>query len=402
MDFKSYLNSLLEPPFTVIDHILTHATKQKDTKMATHIYKVLTLSNRLELYLLSCVETEIDNTLSEQTAFRLNSKTTRLLNIIYMSTGIGFLYHCLSPLFEEIMNKNIKLKNLRNCKHGDQDLTTCAKLVNLTFTSTVESKDYCPSLVRRVLRRVYDKLNEKFPDSNTSWICLGGFVFLRYLCPAIIQPLEWGLAYDIPQDMMETYTQISIVLQKMANVKHSELDSPLNRLMDVFVESRKVEYFNFVTELANVPYIQTTTSVEENTQQFTFYLKILQGYYQQHKTEIDIDVDEETLMKFKEFEYMNFDKEQSIVVFKSIERTQFTSYPKSIKSKEIVKEFLDKLKNGITISLFDMSYLQHSLDLEAHVYNQAINDLANARYNSYFPGIASSSTLPLYLDDYSQ
>ncbi|BFU21231.1 Ras GTPase-activating protein, putative [Entamoeba histolytica HM-1:IMSS-B] len=399
---KLSLTSLFTPPFTVLDTIIEFALKNKDTKIADYVYKTLTIANRLELYIHRCVSEEIQGTQSEQTAFRLNSKTTRLLNIIYLNQGIGFLFHCLSPLFDEIEKKKIKIKPLRTCKTGDQDLIICAQLVNMTFQRTISNIDNCPPIVRRVLRKVYDELNNKFPQSNTSWICLGGFIFLRYICPAIIRPLEWGLVYDIPTDMLETYTQISVVLQKVANVKHSDVDDPLGRLTNVLVESRKLDYFKFVTELANVPYETLIEEYPTTTQQFNYYLGKLQDYFLQHKQEIISTLKPSQINKFSVFEQMNFNEPDSQVTLPSIVLNNLTQFPQSIKSKYILTELKNKIEKGQTITLWDIHYLQKSMQLEQAIYEESTKDLVNARYNSYFPGIVTSSVELIYREDYSQ
>ena len=172
-NYKKNYESLFQPPFTVLDKILDHAIKIKEAKIAEYVYKALLAADRLEFYLHDCIKKEIENTEGEQTAFRLNSKTTRLMNIIYLNQGIGFLYHSLSPLFEEIDKKKIKLKALRNCKSGDKDLTQCARLVNMTFENIMKNSNDCPIMLRRVLRRVFDEMQKKYPNSTTSWVCLG-------------------------------------------------------------------------------------------------------------------------------------------------------------------------------------------------------------------------------------
>ncbi|ELP87815.1 hypothetical protein EIN_273420 [Entamoeba invadens IP1] len=402
MNTPKLLTTVLSPPFTVLDGILDFALKNKDTKMADYVYKTLTITNRLEVYIQKCVSDEIQGTLSEQTAFRLNSKTTRLMNIIYLNQGIGFLYHCLTPLFNEILEKKIKLKPLRLCKNGDPDLVTCARLVNLTFQKTFSNIENCPIIVRRVLRKVYDELSLKFPQSKTSWVCLGAFIFLRYICPAIIQPLEWGLAYEPPTDMADTYMQISVVMQKVANVKHSDVDDPVGRLTDMLVESKKMEYFNFVTELASVPYETKVEEYTTTTQQFNFYLGHLQHYYREHSKEIMVHMSQHDQVQFVMFEQMNFNGGDVEVTFPRIVLTEREKYFQSIKSERVLEELIQRITQGKSITAWDLKYLQHCCELERAVSGECTKDLVNARFNSYFPGIVTSSNMLIYHDDYSQ
>ena len=224
-------------------------------------------------------------------------------------------------------------------------------------------------------------------------------MFLRYICPAIIRPLEWGLVYDIPNDMLETYTQVSIVLQKMVNCKKVEMLDELSKITNTFVDSKRVEYFNFVTELANVPYATESKEYTCSTQQFNFYLSHIKQYYLQHKKEINKTIEPLEMTSLMSFEQMKFEENIEITLPKLI-MEDVASYPKHIKSKDLLNEMKEKIVNNQQISVWEMNYFQKQLNLEQTVYDLAMVDLVSERYNSYFPGFMSSTIDMVVYEDY--
>jgi len=54
-----------------------------------------------------------------------------------------------------------------------------------------KSVDLCPLTFRQIFKHAQDEVNLKFPDMHR--LVVGGFIFLRFFCPAIVTPEKYHL-----------------------------------------------------------------------------------------------------------------------------------------------------------------------------------------------------------------
>jgi len=80
----------------------------------------------------------------------------------------------------------------------------------------VNSKRECPIQIREVLSQTYAEAEEKYPKSGE--LCVGGLLFLRFFCPALVTPQLFGLVKDAPpKNVQRTLTLLTKILQNIAN-----------------------------------------------------------------------------------------------------------------------------------------------------------------------------------------
>jgi len=82
-------------------------------------------------------------------------------------------------------------------------------------------------------------------------IPLGGFIFLRFICPALTSPHIYGLVKDPPStNAQRMLILISKVLQNLAGCKHfkEEYMSPMNEFIDV----NKTNLLEFYKEISTL------------------------------------------------------------------------------------------------------------------------------------------------------
>jgi len=107
-------------------------------------------------------------------------------------------------------------------------LLTCQKL----FTGIIATAEDVPIMIREVLRHVSDAVSNRFPaaaaatmaaDSSGSsddvrYKAVGGFMFLRFIVPAITAPHIYGLFAEPPDESSQRkLVLLSKVLQNLAN-----------------------------------------------------------------------------------------------------------------------------------------------------------------------------------------
>jgi len=85
------------------------------------------------------------------------------------------------------------------------------------LTSFMKTVHQLPREVQEVLRHVYHEVKEKFNEEAANK-GIGGFLFLRYVCPALMAPHVYGLLKDAPHPTAQRQLiLIAKVLQNLAN-----------------------------------------------------------------------------------------------------------------------------------------------------------------------------------------
>jgi hypothetical protein len=89
---------------------------------------------------------------------------------------------------------------------------------------------------------------------TVAYTAVSGFLFLRFICPAILSPKLFGLLRDHPRPKAQrTLTLIAKVLQKMSNMstfgKREEWMEPMNR----FLTSQRPVFRDYIDQVCGIP-----------------------------------------------------------------------------------------------------------------------------------------------------
>jgi hypothetical protein len=87
----------------------------------------------------------------------------------------------------------------------------------MRFVEAISSSDpFFPPLFRKILEDVRSIVTASFPDS--ALLSVGGFLFLRFIVPAIATPEHYGTKFtNVTAPQRRALTLISKVIQNMAN-----------------------------------------------------------------------------------------------------------------------------------------------------------------------------------------
>lgn len=117
-------------------------------------------------------------------------------------------------------------------------LTRTSKILKAIFAS---SNSMSPQL-RQFCAAVIAQVGAKFSDNNADYKAVGGFVFLRLLCPAIVAPHVYGLLPENPNETSQRYfILIAKTLQNLANETlpgtNEEFMAPINEFITKNISS---------------------------------------------------------------------------------------------------------------------------------------------------------------------
>eukprot|EP01105_Mastigella_eilhardi_P023591 TRINITY_DN598_c1_g1_i2.p1 TRINITY_DN598_c1_g1~~TRINITY_DN598_c1_g1_i2.p1 ORF type:complete len:314 (+),score=105.31 TRINITY_DN598_c1_g1_i2:93-1034(+) len=167
------------------------------------------------------INEEVANTVQAETLFRTNSVTTKMMSALYKKFGKDYIKFCFGPFWTAIAAKDFSLPlsgTLANLQVSEGvDLGACVvkhvQLCQDICERIFVSKDACPMMLRQVFQHVQTTVGRKFPALKTTVV--GGFLFLRFLCPSVLHPEQYGM--PVEKNTERLLILVSSTLTKLAN-----------------------------------------------------------------------------------------------------------------------------------------------------------------------------------------
>jgi len=174
-------------------------------------------------YLKSSLTHDIRKTTMGETMFREMSVSTRMLSIyLEMEEGREYLKSIALELVSSISSVEHSLEVNPNNVSGAERVNLRANLAQIVDMSqkfldkVLSSASRCPLLFRELMLHTKQRVDRVFP--NMTHAVVGGFVFLRFLCPAIVTPHKFGLLSKPPdKNSLRVCVLITKLLQSVSN-----------------------------------------------------------------------------------------------------------------------------------------------------------------------------------------
>ncbi|KAJ5109249.1 hypothetical protein N7456_005924 [Penicillium angulare] len=192
--------------------------------------------------------------------FRGNSLLTKALDQHMRRLGKEYLEETIGERLREIDENDpeCEVDPARVPRAEDLD-RNWRNLINLTTTvwkSIAISWSRCPAELRRIFRHVRACAEDRYGDflRTVTYSSVSGFLFLRFFCPAILNPKLFGLLKDHPRSRAQrTLTLIAKALQGLANMTTFGNKEPWMEPMNKFLAGNRAEFKQFVDLICDIP-----------------------------------------------------------------------------------------------------------------------------------------------------
>ncbi|KAH7325791.1 hypothetical protein B0I35DRAFT_448861 [Stachybotrys elegans] len=195
--------------------------------------------------------------------FRGNSLLTQSLEFHMRRLGKEYLEDVLQAKIFELneINPDCEIDPSKVPSHIspaelDQRWNQLIHLTTEVWQCIADSAEQLPPELRHVLKYIRAVAEDRYGDflRSVAYTSVSGFLFLRFICPAILSPKLFGLLRDHPRPRAQrTLTLIAKALQKMANLstfgKREEYMEPMNRFLNV---QRQV-FKDFIDKVCGIP-----------------------------------------------------------------------------------------------------------------------------------------------------
>ncbi|XP_036385298.1 ras GTPase-activating protein 1 [Megalops cyprinoides] len=263
-EYSEFKELVLLREFHVI-YALAHVCGQDRTLLASILLRIFR-HEKMEAPLLRTLnDREISMEDEATTLFRATTLASTLMEQYMKATATPFVHHALKDTILKIMEckQSCELNPSKLEKNEDVSLNL-AHLLNI-LSELVEKIFMAAEILPPTLRFIYGCLQksvqQKWPRNTTMRTrVVSGFVFLRLICPAILNPRMFNIIADPPSSTAaRTLTLVAKSVQNLANLVEFGAKEPYMEGVNPFIKNNKHRMIMFLDELGNVPDLPDTT-----------------------------------------------------------------------------------------------------------------------------------------------
>jgi hypothetical protein len=200
--------------------------------------------------------------------FRGNSLFTQSMDFHMRRLGKEYLEEVLVEQVVEINKLNPECEvDPSRLGHGEDISKNWKLLISLTtgiWNGIAGSSARCPAELRHILKYIRAVAEDRYGDffRTVSFTSVSGFLFLRFLCPALLNPKLFGLLRDHPQAKAQrTFTLIAKSLQALANLSTFGQKEFWMEPMNRFLHSHRQGLKDFIDSICAISSDRNNTSL---------------------------------------------------------------------------------------------------------------------------------------------
>ena len=190
--------------------------------------------------------------------FRGNTLLTQSLEFHMRRLGNEFLKETLQAKIFEIneINPDCEVDPTKKPHDIDQHWNQLILLTTEIWQCIAAAVNRIPPELRQILKYIRAVAGDRYGDflRTTAYTSVSGFLFLRFICPAILSPKLFGLLRDHPRVRAQrTFTLVAKALQKLANLstfgRREEWMEPMNK----FLNAQKPKFKEYIDQVCDLP-----------------------------------------------------------------------------------------------------------------------------------------------------
>lgn len=261
---------------------------------AACLVKAFETRNAAHIVIDELIKDEIADATRYPDVLRRNSCATRALSLYAKSKGSKYLTDILrQPLID--LEENMEWFDIERLAPDAEDvnvqLTAFFKYLEMITDKISESAaDFPPELVH-ICQTIFKSVELKFP-ANT-YICVGSFVFLRFLGPALVTPDSEDILSYCDSRSRRSYITLAKVIQQMANGADGYTKWPVLQGYTERLQKCKDKIFKFLKDVCSSEKplnIKVRYDGEPMRYEYNFFHKLIYLYDYDMRAEILKDV----------------------------------------------------------------------------------------------------------------
>jgi len=186
------------------------------------------------------------------TLFRSNSMVSKMFKFYSRLIGLPYLYTTIGPELDELISEELGLEvdpeKMEDGADLDEMRWTLMAQSQKILKTILNNVENCPSQFRHIFAHIKRCVSEKYPENvNTT---IGGFIFLRFFCPAVSSPEAYGIVEEPPSaSARRLLILITKVLQNLSNDVEFGSKEPYMTKINDFIQSNRTKLIQFYEKL---------------------------------------------------------------------------------------------------------------------------------------------------------
>jgi hypothetical protein len=144
----------------------------------------------------------------------------------------------------------------KKAKQRERNFQTLVAYCDQIFNSINNSFKFCPQNFRQLFHAVYTMIIEQYPSSTSlsRYTAPSGLIFLRFFCPALLTPKNYGLIDEQPSiSFTRDLTLITKVIQNLANFVDFGKKEDFMTIANPWLNKKKNDMKAFLEKLCSLP-----------------------------------------------------------------------------------------------------------------------------------------------------
>ncbi|KAH9267815.1 hypothetical protein BASA83_009754 [Batrachochytrium salamandrivorans] len=284
--FTRLLELLTDDDLAIVLTLCDVTSSNDIDSIATALLGIFEKFGKASKLISTVIEDEIQHTDTATGIFRRNSIATKLLTMYARSESQDFLYITLRPIIFTLSEMNpglsFEIDPLRLETGGDLTVNM-ANLQSVTqdfLTNIFGNVAHFPTKLRLICAKVAESVSRKFPGAGL--LGVGAFVFLRFICPAIVAPETHNLirAPIQQRELRRGLILITKVVQNLANCVLFGAKEGFMLGLNVLLEANQDAVQTFLSEISTS--VSSERSIDDpaisvHTEELTGFATMLHG-----------------------------------------------------------------------------------------------------------------------------
>ncbi|XP_063906525.1 ras GTPase-activating protein 1 [Zophobas morio] len=249
---------LLQPGLASVKTLaeICHADR---APLATALLRVFRAEGRETELLIELNSAEIERETETSTLFRAASLSTTLMDLYMRAECRGFLHAAVLEtvlrLLDSKQSAELNPAKMDSLDDACNNAEFLLQVLDQVALSIFMSADACPKSVRYICGCLQKSVSGKWPDERLVRArVVSGFIFLRLLCPALLNPRQFGLVSEQPSpSATRSLVMVAKCLQNLANLVEFGGKEPYMEVVNPFILKNKERMVVFLDHLSNVP-----------------------------------------------------------------------------------------------------------------------------------------------------
>ncbi|KAI0170774.1 GTPase-activator protein for ras-like GTPase [Pestalotiopsis sp. NC0098] len=192
--------------------------------------------------------------------FRGNTLLTQALEFHMRRLGKEYLEDVLCDKIFEINELNpdceVDPSKLPSNVDINQQWSQLMQLTTEVWQCIARSANKLPAELRQILKYIRAVAEDRYGDflRTVTYTSVSGFLFLRFICPAVLNPKLFGLLRDNPRPRAQrTLTLVAKGLQALANLSTFGKKESWMEPMNKFLNNQRQPFKDFVDQVCSIP-----------------------------------------------------------------------------------------------------------------------------------------------------